>query len=752
MTHPLSSTDRIHRKRETYVVDIETYPNVFLVGIKRLSDGKVRIFEQSHRETIDYDLLRRILMSARIVTFNGKTYDAAIIWQAIEGVRTGGFLEERPESPELEQFCDDEYRSYVQEVRRDCTNAELKLASDRIIQSNIRWWDVERELGIEIPRNFDHIDLIEPQPNPFASLKILNGRMHGRHMQDLPYDPDDELTDEQIDQLRLYLHNDLAATELLWNTLREPIELREKLSETVGVDLRSMSDTQMGLAIIKKRCEDALGHRLKRDGGAPSAKVFRYEPPTYLRFESPVLRDRIERLRDHQFIVQSNGKVELPNFLTEPFRLGASEYAMGIGGLHSMESNRAVRSDLTTVLVDADVASYYPAIILSLGLYPQRIGPVFLDVYRGIRDDRVAAKRRGQQLKREIAALEAELAELEVADGRSGQAGLQMSRADEIRALLAQKKAELKAVQAVDKGLKISANGTFGSLGSPYKIVYAPDLMIAVTLTGQLALLMLIERAETAGIPVASANTDGVLFQCPRSIYAGISHDRLLPSRLAEITEEWERETQFDLEFNEYWAVYSQSVNSYFAIKANGGHKRKGPLGNPWNQHPDDFDPVRGQLMKNQQATICSDAALARIKHGTPVSETIRGCRDVRQFVTVIKVTGGATWRGDYLGKVVRYYWGTDGDDILRAKPNAQGTHGKVQKTDGCRPLMTFEPGAEDGQPWALPEDIDYTRYEAEAETILRDLGFYGEVAEPVKFGVLTERKLEAALLYLLAA
>lgn len=667
-------------ERPTYVVDIETYRNVFLIGIKRLSDGKIRIFEQSHREEIDYDLLRRILMSATIVTFNGKTYDAAVIWYAIEGAY-------------------DDHGN-----RRDRTNKELKLISDRIIQGNLKWWDVEREIGIEIPRNFDHVDLIEPQPNPFASLKILNGRMHGRHMQDLPYDPDDVLTDEQIDELRRYLHNDLAATELLWETLREPIELREKLGEMVGMDLRSMSDTQMGLAIIKKRCEDALGHRLKRDGGAPSAKAFFYEPPAYVRFETPALRSMLERIRQHQFIVQSNGKVELPDFLTEPFRLGASEYAMGIGGLHSTESNRAIWSDSCAVLVDADVASYYPAIILSLGLYPQRIGPVFLDVYRGIRDDRVAAK-----------------------------------------------KAKNKVI---DKGLKIALNGTFGSLGSPYKIVYAPDLMIAVTLTGQLALLMLIERAEAAGIPVVSANTDGVLFHCPRDLYAGVERDRLLPSRLAEITDEWERETQFDLEFNEYRAIYNQSVNSYFALKANGGHKRKGPLGNPWNPHPDDFDAVRGQLMKNPQATICSDAALARIKHGTPISETIRGCRDIRQFVTVIKVTGGATWRGEYLGKVVRYYWATDGDDILRAKPNAQGTHGKVPKTDGCRPCMTFEPRylQPDGIPWVLPTDIDYARYEAETEEILKTLGFYGRPPVPVRFGRLTAAKLERLTPWLMMA
>ncbi|MFC7704858.1 hypothetical protein ACFQXB_11690 [Plastorhodobacter daqingensis] len=293
-----------------------------------------------------------------------------------------------------------------------------------------------------------------------------------------------------------------------------------------------------------------------------------------------------------------------------------------------------------------------------------------------------------------------------------------MSKLDELKARLAVKKAELRNVQAKEKGYKVSLNGTFGSLGSRYSFVYAPDLMISVTLTGQLALLLLIERAELAGVHVVSGNTDGVVFKLPREHYQGIEKDRLTGGLLAEITGQWERDTQFDLEFVEYAAIYNQSVNSYFAIKADGGHKRKGPLANPWSQDKADND-ARGQLMKNPQATICSDAALARIKHGTPLRETIEACTDIRQFVTVIKVTKGATWRGKYLGKTIRYYWSTDGDEIIEAKPNpATGNFKKVPRTDGAKECMRL--------PESLPHDIDYDRYVAEAEQILKDLGFYG--------------------------
>lgn len=677
--------------KPTYVLDSETYNNVHLVGIKRLPDGKVRIYEHSHRESINFEDLRRVLMSGTVITFNGKHYDMPVIWFAIESADYEG-------------------------VSRREENLAIKQISDRIIQQNIKWWDVERELGITVPRALDHIDLIEPQPNPFASLKVLNGRLHGRWMQDLPYHHDAELTDEQIDKLREYLHNDLSITEELYKELAEPLELRRIMGETIGVDLRSKSDTQMGLAIIKHRVESLTGRKIPYNRERKHPAPFKYEPPAYIRFENPVLRSMLDRLKSHTFIVRHDGKVDLPEFLLDPIRIGDTEYAMGIGGLHSTESSRSVVADYATALIDADVASYYPHIILSLGLFPEALGKVFLEVYESILNDRLKAKAAQRELKKRISAQEA----LNTA-------------------VLA---AELVLQQAIDGGLKTSSNGSFGSLGSPYSIVYAPHLMIAVTLTGQLALLMLIEWAEARDVAVASANTDGVLFQAPRSMFAGVEGVRLNPSELADITDQWERETGFSLEFVEYRGVYSQSVNSYFAIKANGGHKRKGPLANPWSNHPDDRNS-RAALMKNPQMTICSDAALARIKDGVPLEDTIRGCKDIRQFVTVIKVTKGGTWRGDYLGKVVRYYWGAAGEPIYESEANPKtGSFKTIAKTEGAVPCMTL--------PDEMPHDIDYNRYVQEAEKILKDVGFYGSIPAPRKTGRLTEEKLWRLLPWLL--
>jgi hypothetical protein len=263
-------------------------------------------------------------------------------------------------------------------------------------------------------------------------------------------------------------------------------------------------------------------------------------------------------------------------------------------------------------------------------------------------------------------------------------------------------------------------NGCFGKLGSPYSILYAPHLMIAVTLTGQLALLMLIERAEAAGIPVVSANTDGVVFHCPRS----------LESRLTEITAEWERVTGFQLEATRYSALYSQSVNSYIAVKEDGKVKRKGTL-----QNPRADGDIRTQLMTNPSMNVCSDAVVQFLTKGTPIEQTIRSRDDIRDFVTVVNVQGGGTWRGGYLGKTVRYIWSTDGDPILYKKPHpVTGNHKKVPKSDGCRPVMEL--------PGCLPADIDYSRYIAEAEEILRNIGAVRRPLEVPRVRVLKAQRL----------
>lgn len=367
-------------KRDLVFCDTEFYPNLSYIAFKRQRDGMRIGFEKSHRCELDRDRVRRIMRRNTVVTFNGMTYDVPMIYLALSGA----------------------------------SNEELKRASDRIIKGGLKWWDVERELEIAIPKTLDHIDLMEPNPAVMQGLKILNGRLHGKRLQDLPYPPDTKLTDEQMDDVIDYcLHSDLDATENLFNALKEPLELRVALGKQYGIDFRSKSDAQMGEGIIKKRIEQLTGKKAEKNPPKPGT-AFRYDVPDWMSFESEQLNEVLDVVRETEFVIKADGKVDFPKaFEKFKIKIGMTAYKMGIGGLHSTEANRVAHSTDTHALIDADVASQYPAIIMKLGLYPKALGRDFLKVYSSIIVERLKAKNRAKEIDAELKILRAKLKELE---------------------------------------------------------------------------------------------------------------------------------------------------------------------------------------------------------------------------------------------------------------------------------------------------------------------------------------------------
>ena len=332
--------------------------------------------------------------------------------------------------------------------------------------------------------------------------------------------------------------------------------------------------------------------------------------------------------------------------------------------------------------VDFDVASYYPSLILRTGIAPQQIGQQFQSIYHQWYDRRLAAKRGGDK-----------------------------KTANSLKTLL---------------------NGTFGKLGSMWSIFYAPTEMIQVTVTGQLALLMLIEMLELHGVQVVSANTDGIVLRTRRDM--AWLRDQCIAW--------WESVTLFETERTDYTMLASRDVNSFAAVKPDGTVKLKGAFAPP-EPGPSGWPNPTGQ--------VCVDAVVAYLAHGTPLRDTVYACQDVRQFVYVRQVKGGGSYlptavpprsttltamrafgatgvsnddlratyatmrdaalaQAQYLGKAVRWYYaaGSTGCIITPAG-------GLVARTEGCAPLMEL--------PDMLPADIDREWYVREAASLLTDIG-----------------------------
>ena len=586
-------------------LDIEVYKNYFL-ALFMTEQGRVKRFEIFNGDDSKFDPEEVLdLMTAEgveLVTFNGNSFDIPVLTYALVTPDT----------------------------------VKIKKVSDKIIERGIKPWHFYRDEGLQAPK-INHIDLIEVAPG-MVGLKTYGGRMGSTKLQELPLPPDSTITEEQVDLLRSYCRNDTQVTMDLYNSLREQIELRRAMSAEYGVDLRSKSDAQIAEAVLKAEFERLTGDTPVRV--PPNYTSFYYNPPEYIRFSTPDLQEALRTVCEAEMVLdEDTGHVKMPKAIANlKIRIGGSSYKLGIGGLHSQESEAAHYSTEEFVLIDRDVESYYPRMMLNMNMQPGGFGAYFNEVYGKILDERLAAKHAGDKVK--------------------------------------------------SNSLKIVLNGTFGKTSNRYSALYSPDFMIRTTITGQLTLLMLIEALEQFGVSVVSANTDGIVIKCPRAKRTEVEY----------IISRWEKHTGLKTEETVYRALYSRDVNNYIAVKEDGSYKAKGV-----------YAPV--SLSKNPQNPICAEAVAALLTKGTPIKKTVRGCTDIRKFLSLRAVTGGAVKDGQPIGKVVRWYYATGVEGAIHYATNGN----MVPRSETARHLMDL--------PETLPDDINYDWYEAECEEILMDIG-----------------------------
>lgn len=549
-------------------------------------------------------------------------------------------------------------------------NQALKDANDLIITRGLKPWDFYRAFNVSMPECTDTIDIMEVLPGVRISLKAYAGIAHCPTIQDLPINPSQDISTIERIKLSTYCGNDLRVTKRLYEIAceKEWIPLREHISDDIGIDVRSKSDAQIAEAITHAR----LGFR-PQPIQRPSGYQFTYRIPANISFQTEQLQEVLRIVASSPFTVlhkeeeteeldADGNKIKSgikmhKDIAAIRVRMGTSVYKFGAGGLHSQESGVWYETTSSHIICDSDVGSYYPSIIIAQGLYPEQCGPQQLVIYSDTKRERIEAKKAGRKK-----------------EGNSK---------------------------------KIVLNGWFGKLGSKYSMAYAPELLMQVTISGQLMLLMLIEKLELAGISVVSANTDGIVTRCPVP---------LLPIR-DRIMKEWEAVTEMELEHAVYRGIYFRDVNNYFAIADKGEVKRKGIFTTP--------EVGSGpSSSKAPHREICADAVIAYIKDGTPLDETIYRCRDVRKFVSVRTVKGGAIRRlfegtefeqfeqdapGSYeeLGKVVRWVYRRDYHGAIHYKTNGN----QVADSQGAWPVMTL--------PDVLPDWIDYEYYVEHARKLL---------------------------------
>lgn len=297
--------------------------------------------------------------------------------------------------------------------------------------------------------------------------------------------------------------------------------------------------------------------------------------------------------------------------------------------------------------------------------------------------------------------------------------------------------AALKECEVEMNSKKTVLNSTFGKLGSMFSKLYAPDLMLATTVTGQFYLIGLIEIIAEHGGHVVSANTDGVCVAASPADMAMI--------RDAIYLYGWA--TNFEFEETKYRTIAIRDVNNYLAVTTDGKIKAKGLY-------------AMSGLMKNPTNEVCTLAAQAYLRDGTPLDQFIHEHLTPENFADFTQsrsVTGGAVFYTDirevddwinlergawyrqawydmgkerkplkrvsrpapvlagdkpvFLGRVARWYYSLDEKRSIHYVNNDN----KVPKANASTACMKL--------PDTIPQDLDVGRYIEEAKTNLRNMG-----------------------------
>lgn len=589
------------------VLDCETYPNYFLVSLRRVGGDKIINLEcRGEDGTLsekDIKLLLSILIRETTFGFNSINFDMPLILLAVQKVT----------AIEINNLCE--------AIINGCYKGYPA-------------WMILQEEGLQMPPSVNHFDVSNVAPGVGVSLKLYGARMMTPLLQTLPITPGTTLTDSEMNKIRDYCGNDLQLTIDLFNEIKPAMHLRHFMGKTLGVEIQSKSDAQIAECIIRKEISSANSDK------KTIPKHVSYQGFDNIKFSSPSLTSLLSDIYSCKFPTTPSGSIVIPSLLKDrKIRLGKTDYQIGIGGLHSKQKALTIIPKENEKLIECDVSSYYPSLILNLELFPESLGRDFLGLYERIYSERLDAKSQGDTDK--------------------------------------------------SNSLKIVINGTFGKLGNRYSCMYSPNLLLTITLTGQLLLLMMIEKLELAGISVVSANTDSVTAIIPNHLHA--EYDK--------ICSQWQSTHNLVLDKTLYKSIFFIAVNDYFAIKEDGGIHTKSSFS-------------EGGINKNPNAYICSRAVIDFVKEGKDIEKNIRSSLYLNEFLIVRKVNGGALFRDCEIGNVARWIKSSTGECIKRSS-----NWNKVSNSDDAFliPRMDID----------FPEkEIDYDWYINQSYKILLNLGY----------------------------
>lgn len=497
----------IIRDKIVYVYDVEVFPNVFHCTVKNTETGELHKFEISCRRnqldelveffhtvntkytfgdlyTTDIKLDTNILFCG----YNNLHYDNAIINYIIDCYNIM------------------EYKGY-RDICRSVFNLS-KVITTSSEDDNSAWRKWKYMICFD---SFDILTMLYSNKLRIG-LKEIQVTMQYKNVQEFVADWQADLPENQIDSMIDYNINDVNSTEELLNRCKKDIDLRIAIEDEYGVRVLSKDGVNIGMKILTQKYLEKTGQTWWdiKDLRSPMSVIpLNNVILPFIKYDSPILTRVLDDMKSQ---IVSPGRKGYEN----KFVFEGLQYSVGVGGIHSVNKPEIIIPKEDEMLIDIDVASLYPSMLIEYEFYPKHLGPEFLEVYKQIKDERIEAKHNGNKVKNET--------------------------------------------------LKLALNGLSGNLQNEHNFCYSPFAVMQIRINGQLLLLMLAEKLTQLGCRIVQANTDGLFVLLKKDVY----------SKVNNVCREWEQLTRLTLEEERFKAMYQYAINDYFAITEDDKVKEKG--------------------------------------------------------------------------------------------------------------------------------------------------------------------------------
>lgn len=457
--------------------------------------------------------------------------------------------------------------------------------------------------------------------NRMVSLKRLEFEMDLENIEEMPiHHTKVDMTQEEIEITRDYCKNDVFATYEFYKITtgqcdhplykgNNQIELRQDIQEEFGIPCLNYSDSKIGDEMIKKYyCQE----KKIQYSDLPKKGFFRKEIKVknciapYVTFKTTQLQTFLKKMKATTLGLQDDFKEHIDFY--------GNTYSFMKGGLHTENKPEIFEANEEYEIIDWDVSSYYPAIIINNGRYPAHLGKEFLEGYKQMFNKRLELK--------------------------------PLAKKD-------------KKIAGIVGALKLAVNSVYGKSSDMQNWIYDRQLTMFTTITGELSLMMLIEAYELAGIHAISANTDGVTIRIKKTDL----------DKMHEINAWWSQLTQYELERTDYAKIIFSTVNDYLAVKTDGGIKKKGDFLTDFELHKN--KSARVVPMALEQFFISGTPVNEFIMGHRNIYDFAMRQRATRDFHFEGKSEAGTT----VYNKLIRFYVSNVGEKLLKVK-NADSTSG----------------------------------------------------------------------------